>query len=56
MAFNRGNDWVDLEVTLAAKTPLDLALIEEELIALRGPTMHPRIARLRALIAAAGGS
>jgi len=56
MAFNRGNDWVDLGAMLAAKTSLDLIVIEEELVGLRGPTMHPRIARLRALIAAAGGS
>ncbi len=53
MAFNRGKDWVDIESMLLAGTKLDLTLISQELVSLRGPTMHPRVARLRELIAKA---
>lgn len=53
MAFNRGKDWVDIESILSAGTKLDLTLIRQELVSLRGPTMLPRIARLRELVAKA---
>ena len=53
MAFNRGKDWVDIESILSAGTKLDLTLIRHELVSLRGPTMLPRIARLRELVAKA---
>ena len=53
MAFNRGKDWVDIESILSAGMKLDLTLIRRELVSLRGPTMLPRIARLRELVAKA---
>jgi hypothetical protein len=38
----------DLAVSkLSTATPLDLEAIENRLVALRGPTMYPRLARLR---------
>lgn len=50
LSFGRDKDWVDLRAMARSRPPLDLAYIEHQLISLRGPTMHPRIARLRALV------
>lgn len=49
LSFNRDKDWVDIRQIFVAGTSLDLDYVEGQLIALRGPTMHPRLARLRAL-------
>jgi hypothetical protein len=54
VSLNRDKDWVDLRYLVRDGPPLDIDYIEATLISLRGPTMHPRIARLRALIAAEG--
>lgn len=50
LSFGRPKDWVDLRSLCAAQPGLDVAYIERQLLALRGPTMHPRIVRLRALL------
>lgn len=49
LSFNRDKDWVDIRQLLGAGTDLDLDYVDAQLIALRGPSMHPRLARLRAL-------
>lgn len=48
LSFGRPKDWVDL-AALRSGNRLDDAYIERKLIALRGPSMHPRLARFRAL-------
>ena len=50
LSFGRPRDWVDIEDVVRNGTVLDLDLIESTLVALRGPHMHPRLSRLRALI------
>jgi hypothetical protein len=47
LSFGRDKDWVDLRRLVAATPDLDVAYIEDQLIGLRGPTMYPRLARLR---------
>lgn len=54
VSFGRPKDWVDLQRMVQSGPPLDLDYIEDTLVALRGPTMYPRIARLRAMVAAGG--
>jgi hypothetical protein len=55
LSFGRPKDWVDL-VGIADTVPdLDLEVVEELLVALRGPTMYPSVARFRSLFATAGG-
>lgn len=54
MSFNRGKDWVDIEAMISSGTPIDLPLAETEIVSLRGPTMYPRVARLRELLAGRG--
>ena len=49
LSFGRPQDWIDLAAILDAGQPLDLDYVEEQLVALRGPTMYPEVARLRAL-------
>jgi len=49
LSFGRDKDWVDLR-SIAAATTLDVGYIERQLLALRGPAMHPRIARLRTIV------
>jgi hypothetical protein len=49
LSFARPKDWVDLAEIVRARPSLDVAYIEEQLVGLRGPTMYPRIARLRTL-------
>jgi hypothetical protein len=56
LSFGRPRDWVDIEDVVANGTPLDLDTVEATLLALRGPHMHPRLARLRAMVAAHGAS
>jgi hypothetical protein len=50
LSFGRAKDWVDLRNICRARRNLDVDYIEEVLVALRGPHMHPRIARLRMLL------
>jgi hypothetical protein len=47
LSFGRPQDWVDLQAIAAARPGLDVDYVEEQLVALRGPTMYPRVARLR---------
>ena len=47
LSFGRDKDWVDLRRLVAARPVLDLDYIERQLVGLRGPTMYPRLARLR---------
>jgi hypothetical protein len=50
VSLNSGKDWVDIEAMLVAGTVIDLDLVRQELLALRGPTMLPRIARLSRML------
>lgn len=50
LSFGRPKDWVDLRALCTAQPDLDAAYIERQLLALRGPTMHPRLVRLRLLL------
>jgi len=50
LSFGRDKDWVDLRAIARSHRRLDLDYIESQLIGLRGPTMHPRIVRLRTLM------
>lgn len=51
LSFGRDKDWVDLSAIARTGGDLDLDYIEAQLVALRGPTIYPRIARLRRLFA-----
>ena len=53
LSFGRPKDWVDLRV-MATSATLDLDYIERQVVGLRGPSMHPRVARLRAIVRTAG--
>lgn len=52
LSFGRAKDWVDLAAVADAGPLLDVDYIEQQLVALRGPTMYPAVARLRALLRA----
>jgi hypothetical protein len=52
LSFGRPQDWVDLTAMAAARPSLDIEYIEEQAVGLRGPTMYPRVARLRGLLRA----
>lgn len=52
LAFNRTKDWADLEAMIAAGTPIDVDYVRDHLVAFRGTTMHPRVARLSMLLEA----
>ena len=54
LSFNRPKDWVDIQSVLRNGPDLDDSYIEEVLVEMRGPTMYPRIAKLRAMIATMG--
>lgn len=49
LSFGRPKDWLDLRSIVENGTALDLDYIEAQVIALRGPTLFPDVARLRAL-------
>jgi hypothetical protein len=49
LSFGRDKDWVDLRQVCRSGLTLDLDYVERQLLILRGPTMHPRLARLRGL-------
>lgn len=53
LSFGRDKDWVDIRSIAQARPDLDVDYIERQLTGLRGPTMHPRIARLRTMLRAA---
>ncbi len=50
LSFGRDKDWVDLRNIAATAPTLDVGYIEQQLVALRGPHMYPRVARLRRLL------
>ena len=50
LSFGRPKDWVDLTGIAAASPDLDVEYVERQLVALRGPSMYPRVARLRSLL------
>lgn len=52
VSFGRPKDWVDLAVIADARPALGLDYIEDQFVALRGPTTYPEVARLRALLRA----
>lgn len=54
LSFGRDKDWVDLRQVVRARPNIDLAYVERQLVGLRGPTMYPRMARLRQLVRQAG--
>lgn len=49
VSFNRDKDWVDIRRLLEHEHAVDLDYIERQALALRGPQMHPRVARVRAM-------
>lgn len=53
LSFGRPKDWVDIEGLLSIGVPLELDRIADLVVSLRGPSMHPRVARLRRLAAEA---
>lgn len=52
LSFGRPKDWIDLRAVADAGPALDVDYIEAQLVALRGPSMYPEVARLRALLRA----
>ncbi|CAN5547376.1 hypothetical protein BH20ACT2_BH20ACT2_02090 [soil metagenome] len=48
LSFGRDKDWVDVRRIAVVAPLLDIDYIEDQLVALRGATMYPRLARLRA--------
>lgn len=55
LSFGRPKDWVDLQSLVTYNPDLDVDRIEDLLVHLRGPSMYPRLARLRAMAATRGG-
>ena len=54
LSFGRPKDWVDITAIAAAAPDLDVDYIERQTVHLRGPTMHPRVVRLRSLLRGPG--
>lgn len=50
LSFGRPKDWVDVTAIARDRPDLDVDYIERQLVALRGPAMYPRLARLRSLL------
>ena len=50
LSFARPQDWVDLQLIAAARPDLDVEYVERQLVGLRGPTMHTRVARFRSFL------
>jgi hypothetical protein len=50
LSFGRPKDWVDLAAVAGARPDVDVEIVEELLVALRGPGMYPRVARFRSLL------
>lgn len=51
LSFGRPKDWVDLQSLVTYNPGLVVGPIEDLLLHLRGPSMHPRLARLRRMVA-----
>jgi hypothetical protein len=47
LSFGRPQDWVDLRAMASARPTLDVEYIERQVVGLRGPSLYPRVARLR---------
>lgn len=56
LSFGRAKDWGDVEDLLATTPDVDLDVVEDLLVHLRGPSMYPPVARLRALQRAIRGA
>lgn len=54
LSFGRAKDWVDLSAMATAVPTLDVDYVERQLLVLRGPSMYPRLARLRSMLRAVG--
>jgi hypothetical protein len=54
LSFGRPKDWVDLAEIAKAVPDLDVDVVEDLLVGLRGPTMYPRVARFRAFFELGG--
>jgi hypothetical protein len=54
LSFGREKDWVDLRSLAEWNPDVDVDAIADLLLDLRGQTMHPRIARFRAMVREAG--
>ncbi len=52
LSYGRPQDWVDLRAIAAARPDIDVEVIEDLLVELRGPTMYPRMVRFRSFLAA----
>ncbi len=50
LSFGRPQDWVDVRAIAVARPALDVEYVEHQLVGLRGPTMYPRLARLRSFL------
>ena len=50
LSFGRAKDWVDLRAIARSRPQIDIDYIERQLVGQRGPGMHPRVVRLRALV------
>ncbi len=50
LSFGRDKDWVDLRAVARARPDLDIDYVERQLIGLRGPSVYPRIARMRSFL------
>ena len=50
LSFGRPKDWVDLSAIATARPDLDIDYVERQVLSLRGPSMHPRVVRLRTLL------
>lgn len=55
ISFNRDKDWVDIRRLLEHEESIDLDYVERAAVAIRGPRMHPRVARVRSMGRAARG-
>jgi hypothetical protein len=49
LSFGRPKDWADIDALLVTTPDIDVDVVEDLLIHLRGPSLYPSIARLRAM-------
>lgn len=49
LSFGRDKDWVDVRAIVQTQHDVDIEYIERQVVGLRGPAMHPRVARLRSM-------
>jgi len=50
LLFNRLKDWADLEAMCRSRSIRDVAYLERKAVEIRGPTVWPRLARLRTMV------